>query len=43
MGQWLPHSGEQLGQGDCYELYLNEPSNTPEEALETLLYVPLAD
>jgi len=43
IGQWLPHSGLRMGAGDCYELYLNDPSITPEESLETLLFVPLAD
>jgi len=41
MGQWLPQSGNRVGQGSSYELYRNNPSNTAPEALVTELYLPL--
>jgi AraC family transcriptional regulator len=42
MGQWLPASGRRMtAAGQCFELYLNDPSNTAPEALQTDLYVPL--
>lgn len=41
LGQWLPHSGQRLAAGDCYERYLNHPGQTPEAALETVLCIPL--
>lgn len=42
VGQWLPRSGERLGPGPRYEIYLNTPMDTAEEELRTELYVPLA-
>jgi AraC family transcriptional regulator len=42
MGEWLPASGEQFGQGATFELYLNTPLDTRPEDLKTELYVPLA-
>lgn len=42
MGQWLPHSGERLGDGAPYEIYLNTPMDVPPEQLRTELYLPLA-
>lgn len=41
LGQWLPLSGHRLGQGPSYEVYLNTPMDTAEDALQTELYVPL--
>ena len=29
--------------GACYEIYLNDPANTPEQALQTLILFPLKD
>lgn len=42
IGEWLPLSGQRLGQGPSYEVYLNTPMDTPEDQLRTELYVPLA-
>lgn len=42
MGQWLPHSGERLGDGETFELYVNNPMEVPKEQLRTELYIPLA-
>lgn len=42
MGQWLPQSGERLGEGVSYEVYRNNPQDTPQDKLLTELYVPLA-
>lgn len=42
MGQWLPASGERLGDGVTFEIYRNTPMDTPKEELRTELYVPLA-
>lgn len=42
MGQWLPSSGERLGEGVTYEIYVNNPSEAPPEQLHTDLYLPLA-
>jgi AraC family transcriptional regulator len=42
MGEWLPASGDRLGDGVGYEVYLNTPMTVPKEQLETELYVPIA-
>lgn len=42
MGQWLPQSGERLGDGVPYEIYVNNPTEVRPEALHTDLYLPLA-
>lgn len=42
MGEWLPASGRRLGEGLSYEVYVNDPRNTPAHELRTDLYVPLA-
>lgn len=42
MGEWLPASGERLGEGVSYEIYRNTPETTPPAELITELYVPLA-
>ncbi|MEZ4456379.1 MAG: GyrI-like domain-containing protein [Gemmatimonadales bacterium] len=40
--EWLPSSGEQVGEGLSYEIYRNDPSNTPREDLLTEVYLLLA-
>ena len=42
MGQWLPASGERLGSGNTFEIYLNTPQEVPKKELRTELYIPLA-
>ena len=42
MGQWLPQSGERLGEGTSFEIYLNTPMEVPKDQLQTELYIPLA-
>jgi AraC family transcriptional regulator len=41
-GGWLPGSGEEPGDGPCYEIYLNDPRTTPPEELLTEICLPLA-
>jgi AraC family transcriptional regulator len=41
MGQWLPQSGMQMGEGTPFEKYLNTPMDTAESELRTELYLPL--
>jgi AraC family transcriptional regulator len=41
MGEWLPESGERMRDGVSYEIYRNTPENSPQEKLETELYIPL--
>ena len=41
-GEWLPASGNRIGDGVSYEIYLNTPAQVPKEQLRTELYVPLA-
>lgn len=42
MGQWLPKSGNRLGEGTVFEVYRNTPQTTPPAELCTDLYLPLA-
>ncbi|WAS90571.1 AraC family transcriptional regulator [Nannocystis punicea] len=42
MGEWLPRSGQRVGEGHSYEVYRNNPTNAPPEQLHTELYLPLA-
>jgi AraC family transcriptional regulator len=42
MGEWLPASGQRVGSGPSYEVYLNTPMTAPKEQLRTELYIPLA-
>jgi AraC family transcriptional regulator len=42
MGQWLPQSGERLGSGTSFEVYVNTPVDVPKEQLKTELYLSLA-
>jgi AraC family transcriptional regulator len=41
MGEWLPASDHRLGGGASYEIYLNNPTTTPKEKLETEICIPL--
>ena len=41
--EWLPGSGERLGAGNSFEIYVNTPGEVPPEQLRTELYLPLAD
>jgi len=41
MGVWLPQSGREFREEPSFEIYLNAPENTPEEALLTEIYLPL--
>lgn len=43
MGEWLPKSGFRVGPGPAYEIYVNDPRTTSAEALQTDLYLLLAD
>lgn len=42
IGQWLPNSGQRIGDGVSFEVYENTPMEVPQEQLRTVLYVPLA-
>jgi len=42
MGQWLPASGERMGEGTSFEIYVNNPMEVPKEQLITELYIPLS-
>jgi AraC family transcriptional regulator len=42
-GEWVPASGRRIGPGASYEIYRNNPTNTPKEQLVTELYVPVID
>ena len=41
MGEWLPASGQRVGETPSYEFYLNDPTNTPKEKLKTEIRIPL--
>lgn len=41
MGQWLPAHDHVLAEAPCFEVYLNNPQQTPPEDLRTEVYVPL--
>ena len=41
-GPWMAEAGERPSTTPAFELYLNDPTNTPAEALRTDLYAPLA-
>jgi AraC family transcriptional regulator len=43
MGEWLPRSGQRVGSGWSYEVYRNNPQDTPQDDLRTDLYLPLAE
>jgi AraC family transcriptional regulator len=40
-GTWMEDAGEMPGRGPCHEVYLNDPSDTPEDQLRTDIFVPL--
>jgi AraC family transcriptional regulator len=42
MGEWLPQSGERVGNGVPFEVYRNDPAQVPAEQLRTDLFLPLA-
>ena len=42
MGEWLPRSGQRVGDGVSYEVYRNTPMDTKPDELITEIYVPLA-
>jgi len=41
LGEWVPASGNRIGDGVSYEIYTNTPGQVPKEELRTELYVPL--
>jgi AraC family transcriptional regulator len=41
LGGWLPSSGHRIGAGGTFEIYRNDPTTTPAEALHTDLYVAI--
>lgn len=41
LGEWLPQSGEEVGEGLCYERYLNDCLGLPPEELITEMVEPL--
>jgi AraC family transcriptional regulator len=43
MGEWLPASGNRVGVGPSYEVYVTDPRTTATEDLETELWLSLAD
>lgn len=40
-GLWLPHSGEEVDDRPCIEIYLNDPTEVPESELLTEVCIPL--
>lgn len=42
MGEWLPGSGQRVGEGTAFEVYRNNPGNAPPDQLRTDLYLPIA-
>jgi len=42
LGEWVPATGNRIGDGVSYEIYLNNPTQVPKQELRTELYVPLA-
>ena len=41
VGEWMPTSGKRRRQGASYEIYLNNPMNTPKDKLETEICIPI--
>lgn len=39
--EWLPQSGREFDDRPCFEIYLDDPSQTDPEALRTEVHVPL--
>jgi AraC family transcriptional regulator len=42
LGEWLPASGNRLGDGPSFEIYRNTPMDVPQDQLVTEIYAPLA-
>jgi AraC family transcriptional regulator len=42
LGQWLPQSGQRMGSGTAFEIYVNTPLEVATRELITELYIPLA-
>jgi AraC family transcriptional regulator len=42
LGEWLPASGHRIGAAPSFELYRNDPTMTPEQRLETEIWISLA-
>jgi AraC family transcriptional regulator len=42
MGEWLPKSGERVGEGSSYEVYRNTPESASPDELRTDLYLSIA-
>jgi len=40
-GKWIPRAGREIANLPSIEFYLNTPENTPEEQLQTEIYLPL--
>jgi AraC family transcriptional regulator len=40
-GKWIPLAGREIANLPSIEFYLNTPENTPEEQLQTKIYLPL--
>jgi AraC family transcriptional regulator len=40
-GQWIPASQYKFREAPCFEVYRNDPSNTPPEQLLTEIYEPV--
>jgi len=40
-GKWLPESGKELRNTNCFEKYLNDANKTKEEKLKTEIYIPI--
>ncbi len=41
LSEWM-HANQLTPSGECYEIYLNDPADTPDDALQTLILFPLA-
>jgi len=39
MGKWLPQSGKEMTEKSCFEVYLNDPEQTPPKELLTDIYI----
>lgn len=42
LGEWLPSSGNRIGNGEMYEIYRNDPTKVAANELRTDLYISLA-